>query len=39
MEGRHVTVASLSGIVAAAQPHPRAVPVPGTFRLIILDRG
>lgn len=27
------------GTPTAAQPHPRAVPVPGTFRLIILDRG
>ena len=34
-----VTADRHPGTPTAAQPHPRAVPVPGTFRLIILDRG
>jgi YVTN family beta-propeller protein len=33
-----VTADRRPGTPTAAQPHPRAVPVPGTFRLIILDR-
>ena len=33
-----VTADRRPGIPTAAQPHPRAVPVPGTFRLIILGR-
>lgn len=34
-----VTADRRPGTPTAAEPHPRAVPVPGTFRLIILDRG
>jgi YVTN family beta-propeller protein len=33
-----VTADRKPGIPTAAQPHPRAVPVPGTFRLIVLGR-
>jgi DNA-binding beta-propeller fold protein YncE len=33
-----VTADRRPGVPTAAQPHPRAVPVPGTFRLMILDR-
>ena len=33
-----VTADRKPGTPTAAQPHPRAVPVPGTFRLIILGR-
>ncbi len=33
-----VTADRRPGVPTAAQPHPRAVPVPGTFRLIILGR-
>jgi hypothetical protein len=33
-----VTADRKPGVPTAAQPHPRAVPVPGTFRLIILGR-
>ncbi len=34
-----VTADRHPGTPTAEQPHPRKVPVPGTFRLIILDRG
>jgi hypothetical protein len=34
-----VTADRRPGKPTAAEPHPRAIPVPGTFRLIILDRG
>ncbi len=34
-----VTADRRPGTPTDAQPHPRPVPVPGTFRLIILDRG
>jgi YVTN family beta-propeller protein len=33
-----VTADRKPGVPTAAQPHPRPVPVPGTFRLIILGR-
>ncbi|HXS07775.1 MAG TPA: hypothetical protein VN723_13375 [Rhizomicrobium sp.] len=33
-----VTADRKPGTPTAAQPHPRAVPVPGTFRLIVLGR-
>jgi YVTN family beta-propeller protein len=33
-----VTADRRPGVPTAAQPRPRAVPVPGTFRLLILDR-
>lgn len=33
-----VTADRTPGTPTAAEPHPRPVPVPGTFRLIILDR-
>ena len=33
-----VTADRKPGVPTAAQPHPRAVPVPGTFRLLILGR-
>ena len=34
-----ITADRQPGTPTEAQPHPRPVPVPGTFRLIILDRG
>jgi len=34
-----VTADRRPGTPTPAEPHPRKVPVPGTFRLIILDRG